>query len=129
MRYLSLDEQKIMHRALRRSTRLIAEGQMHRYPVHDTVAGFGFAFDEVKHDPKSGQFTSGGGGGSKSKAQQPYTKKFRVGPYEGHLVGPQQWEVRKGGQTISKHRQMNEASTAASRYHERDKRMAAGAPY
>jgi len=27
MRYLSLDEQKIMHRALRRSTRLIAEGQ------------------------------------------------------------------------------------------------------
>src|SRR5215472_2307885 len=72
--------------------------------------------DEVKHDPKSGQFTSGGGGGSKSKAQQPYTKKFRVGPYEGHLVGPQQWEVRKGGQTISKHRQMNEASTAASRY-------------
>jgi hypothetical protein len=33
------------------------------YPVRDTVFG---AMDEVKHDPHSGQFTSGGGGGGSS---------------------------------------------------------------
>lgn len=68
--------------------------------------------DEAKHDPHTGQFTSGGGGGN---------KKGRVGKHEYWHVGPQHWEVRKDGKTLSRHQNLNEAARAAERGHNREK--------
>jgi hypothetical protein len=81
---------------------------MIRVHIHDRT-GHRVLDAEQPRDSETGQFVAVG------------NKKGRVGKYEYWHVGPQHWEVRKEGQTLSRHRQMNEASTAAERAYNREK--------
>lgn len=48
-------------------------------------------------------------------------QKFRVGPFEGWLVGKQQWEVRRDGKVLETARNMSDCCRAAERLYRESK--------
>ncbi|MGB5083332.1 MAG: hypothetical protein WBO09_01730 [Methylocystis silviterrae] len=48
-------------------------------------------------------------------------KKFRIGSFEGWIVGPMKWEVRHAGRVVATAGNMNECAQKAQRLYDAEK--------